>query len=202
MLTASASLALAGDFPIFIYDINTAGNVCNVSSLNYLSSMAECGIDYVVWTGTTDYEATSNPYGLKFIGQDTLIRIGNYNVPEWMGLSHKLVAEAEDADVNNGYQVRHNTGRLRIESAEWYCDPLEHSAGYAIDTLYGPKCYTKYKQKYLQARVRLRVWDVGVPDTICRAEYISDIGSIYDTNTIALTGTDFDFAGEWKSFTN
>ena len=40
---ASAPLS-GGDFPVFVYDMNSAAQLCNENGLDYLSSMAGCGI--------------------------------------------------------------------------------------------------------------------------------------------------------------
>lgn len=94
----------SGDFPAFVYDMNSAGQLCNENGLDYLSSMAECGIDYVIWTETADMEATRNTYGLKIIGQDSLMTIDNKSLPDYVAYSHKLVAEVELNQAINGYQ--------------------------------------------------------------------------------------------------
>lgn len=48
ILVAMVLNAYAGDFPVFSIDINSPGHVCNEDGLNYLQSMAESGIDYVL----------------------------------------------------------------------------------------------------------------------------------------------------------
>lgn len=124
------------------------------------------------------------------------MKVGSLSLVKFVAGGHKLFAEAENNNPENGYQFINLTGSSTAQG--WRCEEGLHPPGWAIDSLYGSKCYSKYSRDYLRTQIRLMTWDIGTPDTICNVIFITYHGQ-YDTAEISISGTTFDSPGEWKS---
>lgn len=192
---------------------------------SYFAQMDSLGITMALTR--CDYQATSNPYGIKVVGQLNMKKFSGHELNYLVHISHIALGQVEKGSAYS------------IEGAYWlqtggdtYFPQGDTSAGLiyipGIDpsgeilVSQGPKFGCKYT-RYIYPRIRMAVWDTLSTDTVLNIVFFHVVDSLADsckpvppntvpecdvrlkywtTTNLYYTGVDFRGTppGQWKTF--